>query len=90
VPEVIRVYGKGPRGPHGPAGPSGNNAYTFSQDSPSAEWDITLPGFNTFLNVVTTDNAGTVIHGGVAYDLDDPDHVTISFSVPLSGYAHFS
>lgn len=89
--DLVRVYGKGPRGPAGPAGPSGNNHFTHVQDVPAAVWDINLPGLNTHLNVTTTDTAGTVIHGGVAYDPDDTDHVTISFGGnPIAGYAYFS
>ena len=90
MPEVVRVYGKGPRGPAGPAGPSGNNHFTHVQDVPSQLWDIHLPGLNTHLNLTTTDNAGTVIVGGVAYDLDDPDHVIVTFGIPMTGYALFS
>lgn len=91
MPNIVRVYGKGPRGPRGLPGASGGNVFTHEQAIPDDVWDIHLPLLNTFLNVTTTDTAGTVIHGGVAYDPDDPEHVVITFGGnPIAGYAYFS
>jgi hypothetical protein len=70
----------------GPVGPPGGN-YRHVQVSPATDWDVVHNlGFRPSVSV--EDSAGTVVEGDVIHV--DANHLTISFSVALGGYANLS
>jgi hypothetical protein len=78
-----QIVGGGGGGP----GPSAPAAYTHQQASPATVWSITH-GLGFFPNVRIVTAAGSNAVGDVAYP--DSNHMTITFSAPLSGAAYLS
>jgi hypothetical protein len=72
----------------GGGGGSGNTRrFIHTQSVASAEWVVIHP-LGGFPSVTIADSAGTAVFGEVQYD--STTQVTVSFTVPFSGFAYLT
>lgn len=64
-----------------------DKTHTHDQSVASATWIVTH-GLNKFPSVVVIDSGGSEVEGDIGYD--SVNQVTITFSAPMSGKAHFN
>lgn len=61
-----------------------NRSYVHTQGAAAATWTITH-GLGRYPSVMVVDSAGTVVHGGIAYN--SIDELVVTFSAAFSGKA---
>lgn len=84
-PTHVSVVTVGIKGDPGESG--ADKTYVHTQAVPSAVW-VVSHGLDKYPAITVIDSAGTVVHGGVAYD--SGNQVTLTFSAAFSGQAFFN
>lgn len=87
-PTQITILADGAQGPQGPPGPSGV-AFLHTQSSPSASW-IVAHNLGRVTGVTVYTLLGEQIFADVSIEVVDFDTTTITFSLPVTGYAVFT
>lgn len=75
--------------PFGTGSSSTENLIWNSESTPSTTWDI-VHNCGQLVTVQTMDEEGNRIDGSVRWDLDDLNHITVTFSTPVKGRAIIS